>query len=112
MYSEILAKTILCAWMWCLMRLLIFNIYDIAYMLPFLIILDQIATTSSTLTSIGSTGSKTIGYAAQEDPKEKKEENICTKGNEETSLNELISKLMYMEKQKAMKKMKKLIKIT
>ncbi|GFT99525.1 hypothetical protein NPIL_170171 [Nephila pilipes] len=94
MYSKIFAKIILCAWIWCVLRLLIFNIYDIAYMLPFIIILDQIATTSSTLTSTGSTRSNIIGYAEQEDHNEKKEKNIGTKGKEEIELNKVVANKM------------------
>ncbi|GFT32714.1 hypothetical protein NPIL_110951 [Nephila pilipes] len=109
MFIEIIAKSVVVAWMWCVMRLVIFNTYDIAYVLPIIIILDRLATPSSNVTSIGSTGSKIIGYAAQEDPNEKMEKNIVTKGKEETDMNEKISKLMYTEKEKALKKMKKLL---
>ncbi|GFS68346.1 hypothetical protein NPIL_633361 [Nephila pilipes] len=100
MFTEIIAKSVMFAWITCMIRLVIFNTFEIAYMLPIIIILDQIAIPPSTITSILSTGSNTIGYAAQEDTNEKMEKSIGTKGKEETDLNEKISKLMYVEKRR------------
>ncbi|GFS95043.1 hypothetical protein NPIL_370061 [Nephila pilipes] len=108
MFTEIIAKLVMFAWITCMIRLVIFNTFEIAYMLPIIIILDQIAIPPSTITSIGSTGSNTIGYAAQEDTNEKKEINTVIKGNEERLLNEMITKLMNYEKKKAREKMRKI----
>ncbi|GFU38304.1 hypothetical protein NPIL_432381, partial [Nephila pilipes] len=82
MIPEIIAKTILLIWMRYMIRLVLFNNYEIVFMLPIIIILDQIISPSSKKTSIEDTGSQTTGTATQEDPGEKKK-TIINKGKEE-----------------------------
>ncbi|GFT96947.1 hypothetical protein NPIL_683651 [Nephila pilipes] len=106
MFVEIIAKSITFAWIWCMLRLVIFNTFEIAYMLPIIIILDRFATPSSTITSVENNRSKSVGFATQEGPDDKKKRNAFIKGKAETLLNEMISKLMHDEKKKAFQKIR------
>ncbi|GFT63272.1 hypothetical protein NPIL_156081 [Nephila pilipes] len=107
MHAKIIAKTFLLTWMWCLVRLLIFNTYEIVMLLPIIIILDKIITPSRKKTSVNNTRPQAIGMATQEDREEKKKKIIVNKGKEEIELDEMISKLMNYEKKKALYKGRK-----
>ncbi|GFS33910.1 hypothetical protein NPIL_129061 [Nephila pilipes] len=102
MFIEILAKTILLAWVWCIVRLSFFNSLEIVFMLPFIIILDHIVRPSSKRTPTEDAGSKITTSAVQEDPKDKKKKkkNTAIEGKEGVALNEMILKLMYTEKKR------------
>ncbi|GFT90245.1 hypothetical protein NPIL_11121 [Nephila pilipes] len=109
MEIEIVATTVMLAWLWCVMRLVFFITFEIAYILPVIITLDRFATPSSKTTSSENITSKAIGYATREDVDEKKKKNIFANGKEEEHLNELISELEYIEKQKTWIKLGKLL---
>ncbi|GFT61871.1 hypothetical protein NPIL_358661 [Nephila pilipes] len=100
MFFEILAKTILLVWIRCMIGLVFLNSYEIVFMLPFIIILDRIARPSSERTPTEDAGSSITSLAAQEDREDKKTKKTAIKGKEEAALNEMILKLMYIEKKK------------
>ncbi|GFT72889.1 hypothetical protein NPIL_478521 [Nephila pilipes] len=95
MFIEIIAKTILLAWIRCMVRLF-FNSLEIVFMLPIIIILDHIARLSSERTPTEDTGSRITPLA--KDKRKKKKTHI--KGKGEVALNEMILKLMYLEKKR------------
>ncbi|GFT39985.1 hypothetical protein NPIL_67421 [Nephila pilipes] len=93
-------KAILLAWVWCVLRLVIFNTYEIVSLPFFILLLDQFITSTNEITPKDDPRSSTIGIAAQEDKKITEKKNIWIAGTEEQHLNDLISKLMCEERKR------------
>ncbi|GFT59982.1 hypothetical protein NPIL_227431 [Nephila pilipes] len=103
-------KIILLSWVWCIVRLVFFDTYDIVFLPTILILLDQFFTPSNKIpSSEDKSGSRALGIAAQEDANTIQKKKCRIQGKEEKHLNGLISKLMNEEKRKAVNKMRKRI---
>ncbi|GFU29345.1 hypothetical protein NPIL_353191 [Nephila pilipes] len=103
-------KLILLAWVWCVVRLTIFNTYEIVFLPSFIILLDLTFTPSKGITPTeDDSGSSAIGVTAQEDKKITKKKINYIQGKEEREMNDMIAKLMYEEGEKAWNRMRKKI---
>ncbi|GFT20535.1 hypothetical protein NPIL_199221 [Nephila pilipes] len=103
-------KIILLAWVWCIVRLVIFSAYEIVFLPVIIILLDPFTTPSNEVASKeDKSRSRVIGTAAQEDQSTIQRKRNSNQGKEEKDLNDLISKLMKEEKRKAWLKMRKRI---
>ncbi|GFU08189.1 hypothetical protein NPIL_288381 [Nephila pilipes] len=101
-------KLILLAWVWCVVRLAIFNTYEIVFLPSFIILLDLSFTPSKEITPTeDDSGSSAIGVTAQEDNKIIRKKTNYIQGKEEREMNDMITKLMYEEGEKARNRMRK-----
>ncbi|GFU56679.1 hypothetical protein NPIL_110931 [Nephila pilipes] len=105
MHAAGIEKSVLLAWVWCLVRLVIFNTYEIVYLPFFILLLDQLITPSNEITPNKDDLRSSI--AAQEDKNIREKRNISIVGKEQKHLNDMITKLMNEEREKAWHKIRK-----